>query len=152
MVNGIIKAPITISYLLTTDARLLAYPKTGTIVSLDHVAQALAMRPEITGIGRVLAIISQPKYAAKSAVTAAASDLAKLVAAPPTTTLFTTSYSQTTQSVADVAAFAKSRGDDIDTLTFTIPLVTGLVGLVLILVAAALLVWSRPRTGIAGQR
>ena len=86
------------------------------------------MRPDITGIGRVLAIISQPKYAAKSAVTAAASDLAKLIAAPPTTTLFTVSYSQTAHRSPTSRRSPSRRGDDIDTLTFTIPLIIGLVG------------------------
>jgi hypothetical protein len=148
VVNGIIRAPIPVGYLLTTDARLLVYPKTGTIVSADLVVQTLAMRPDITGIGRVLAIVSQPKYAARPAVAAASATLARLIAAPPTTTLLRTRYSQTPPSVASAAAFAKSRGDDIDTLTFTIPLVIGLVGLVLILAGAALLLWGRRRTRV----
>ena len=45
VVNGIIGAPITVDYLLTTDARLLVYPTTGTIVSLDHVDQTLDDAP-----------------------------------------------------------------------------------------------------------
>jgi len=145
VVKGIINAPITVGYLLTTDVTLLAYPKTGTIVSLDHVSQTLAMRPEIAGIGRVLAILSQAKYAAKPDVVAAAAQVAKLITAPPTTPLFTVSYAQTPQTVASVAAFAQSRGNDIDTLTVTIPLIVGLVGLVLILVAVAELIWDRRR-------
>ena len=64
VVDGILQAPQTISYLLATDVQLLVYPKTGTIVSAD-VRQTLEMRPDITGIDRVLAIISQPKYAGR---------------------------------------------------------------------------------------
>ena len=150
VVDGILKVPPTISYLLATDVQLLVYPKTGTIVSAD-VRQTLEMRPDITGIDRVLAIISQPKYAGRAALVAAAAELAKLIAKPPTTMLSTVSYSPTLQSVASVAAFAKSRGDDIDRLTVTIPLIIGLVGLVLILVGVALLVWSGRRTGGAAQ-
>ena len=145
VVKGIINAPITVGYLLTTDVTLLVDPKTGTIVSVDHVSQTLAMRPEIAGIGRVLAILSQAKYAAKPDVVAAAAQVAKLTTAPPTTPLFTVSYAQTPQTVASVAAFAQSRGNDIDTLTVTIPLIVGLVGLVLILVAVADLIWGRRR-------
>jgi len=145
VVKGIINAPITVGYLLTTDVTLLVYPKTGTIVSLDHASQTLAMRPEIAGIGRVLAILSQAKYAAKPDVVAAAAQVAKLITAPPTTPLFTVSYAQTPPTVASVAAFAQSRGNDIDTLTVTIPLIVGLVGLVLILVAVAELTWGRRR-------
>jgi Porin PorA len=145
VVKGIISAPITVGYLLTTDVTLLVDPKTGTIVSLENVGQTLAMRPEIAGIGRVLAILSQAKYAAKPDVVAAAAEVAKLITAPPTTPLFTVSYAQTPQTVASVAAFAESRGNDIDTLTVTIPLIVGLVGLVLILVAVAELIWGRRR-------
>ena len=61
--------------------------------------------------------------------------------------LSTISYSPTSQSIASVAAFAKSRGDDIDTLTVTIPLIIGLVGLVPLLAGVALLVWGGRRTG-----
>jgi Porin PorA len=145
VVKGIINAPITVGYLLATDVTLLVYPKTGTIVSVDHVSQTLAMRPEIAGIGRVLAILSQAKYAAKPDIVAAAAQVAKLITAPPTTPLFTVSYAQTPQTVGSVAAFAQSRGNDIDTLTVTIPLIVGLVGLVLILVAVAELIWGRRR-------
>lgn len=147
IVNGIIGAPITVDYRLTIDARLLVYPPTGTIVSLDHVDQTLDMSPDITGIGRVLAIISQPKYAANTTVMTAAAQLATLIAKPPTTTLATWTYQQDARSVATIAAFAKSRGDDINTLTFTIPLIIGLIGLVLMLVALALLAGSRRRAG-----
>jgi hypothetical protein len=145
VVKSIINAPMTVGYLLTTDVTLLVAPQTGTIVSLDQVSQTLAMRPEIAGIGRVMAILTQAKYAAKPDVVAAAAEVAKLIAAPPTTPLFTVSYAQTPQSVASVAAFAKSRGNDIDTLTVTIPLIVGLVGLVLILAALAELTWGRRR-------
>lgn len=144
-VNGIIGAPVTIGYLLSTDVTLLVDPATGTIVSVNHVTQTLAMRPEIAGIGRVLAILSQAKYAAKPDVVAAAAEVAKLITTPPTTPLFAVSYAQTPQSVASVAAFAKSRGNDITVLTVTIPLIVGLAGLVLILVAVAELIWGRRR-------
>jgi hypothetical protein len=142
VVNGIITAPMTIGYLLTSDVTLLVDPTTGTIVSSDRVSQTLAMRPEMTGVGRVLAILSQAKYATKPDIVAAAAEVAKLIAAPPTTPLFTVTYAQTPQSAASVATFAKSRGNNIDTLTVTIPLIVGLVGLVLILVAVAELTWS----------
>ena len=139
--------------MLTTTVELLVYPKTGTIVSLESVDQTLAMRPDIVGLGRVLAIMSQPKYA-DTLVATVAGQLANLVIAPPTTPVLTQHYTQQQdqQSVAAVAAVAKSRGDDIDTLTVTIPLIVGLVGLVLILVGVALLVWSRQRTGVAEAR
>ena len=107
------------------------------------------MSPDITGIGRVLAIVSQPKYAANTTVMTAAAELATLIAKPPTTALATWTYQQDARSVATVAAFAKSRGDDINTLTFTIPLIIGLIGLVLMLVAVALLAGSRRRVGAA---
>ena len=152
VVNPIFKA-IRIDYVLTTTVELLVYPKTGTIVSLESVDQTLAMRPDIVGLGRVLAIMSQPKYA-DTLVATVAGQLANLVIAPPTTPVLTQHYTQQQdqQSVAAVAAVAKSRGDDIDTLTVTIPLIVGLVGLVLILVGVALLVWSRQRTGVAEAR
>ena len=73
----------------------------------------------------------------------AAAQLATLIAKPPTTTLATLTYQQDARSVATIAAFAKSRGDDINTLTFTIPLIIGLIGLALMLVAVALLVQAR---------
>lgn len=145
-VNAFIQGPIGVSYLLTTDVRLLVYQQTGTIVSVRQATQSLAMRPDIAGIGRILQILTQPKYATRGSVPAAAAELAKLIAAPPTTTLFTTSYAQTASSAAAVAAFAKSRGDDIDTLTITIPLIIGLIGLVLILAAVFLLARGRRRS------
>jgi hypothetical protein len=153
VVNSTLNA-IRIDYVLTTTVELLVYPKTGTIVSLESVEQTLAMRPDIVGLGRVLAIMSQPKYATDTLVGTVADQLANLVIAPPTTPVLTQHYTQQQdqKSVAAVAAVAKSRGDDIDTLTVTIPLIVGLVGLVLILVGVALLVWGRRRTGVAEAR
>jgi len=142
-VNEFIQGPIAVSYLLTSDVQLLVYPATGTIVSVRQATQSLAMLPDIAGIGRIVQILSQPKYSGKTAVTAAAAELTKLIAAPPTTTLFTTSYAQDASSTAAVAAFAAARGSDISTLTFTIPLIIGLIGGVLILVGVVLLVQAR---------
>ena len=138
-VNTFIQGPVAVSYLLTSDVQLLVYPATGTIVSARQVTQSLAMRPDIAGACRIVQILSQAKYSGKTAVTAAAAVLTKLIAAPPTTTLFTASYAQDASSAAAVAAFAAARGNDISTLTFTIPLIIGLIGGVLILVGMVLL-------------
>lgn len=151
VVDGILLKPMPVSYLLSTQVQLQVYPKTGTIVSAD-VMQTLQMRSEIAGLQRVLAILST--YTGNATINGpggAISLLTKLATAKPTP-LFTAIYSPKPQSVASAAALAKSRGDDIDTLTVTIPLIIGLVGLVLILAGAALLVFSRRRAGLQDGR
>jgi hypothetical protein len=141
-VNAVLAAPIPLRYGLTVDSQLLVEPWTGTIVSRDHVDETLSQRPDIAGIGRVYAIITQPKYAAKNDVTTAAADLARLLGTPPTTTLFRESYTQTAPSVAAVADAAGRWANRIIWLTIVLPIVVGVLGLLLCL--AAVWRWRRP--------
>ena len=140
-VNALLAGPIPLTYQLSGDSRLLVEPRTGTIVSLDGVDHTLTEHPDFSGIGRIYAVISQDKYAAKPAVAAAAADLAHLLGAPPTTRLLTESYSQTPPSVDAVAADAASWAKRIVLLTVTLPVVLGILGLLLVLAAA----WMRRR-------
>jgi hypothetical protein len=118
-VNALLAGPIPLTYQLSGDNRLLVEPRTGTIVALDRVDLTIAEHPDFSGIGRIYAVISQDKYAAKPAVAAAAADLAHLLGAPPTTTLLTESYSRTPASVAATAADAASWANRILLLTVT---------------------------------
>lgn len=138
-VTAALAMPIPLDYRLAIDSQLSVEPWTGTIVSQDHVDEAVSERPDFAGIGRIYAIITQDKYAAKHDVTAAAADLARLLGTPPTTKLITETYVQTAPSTADVAAKAGQWADRIVLLTVILPIVLGVVGLLMCLTAGWLL-------------
>lgn len=142
VVNALLAAPIPLDYRMSLDDQLLVEPWTGTIVAREHVDETISLRPEPIGIGRIYAILTQPKYTGKADVTAAATDLARVLATPPTTKLITLSYAQTAQSSATVAAEAGHWASQIILLTITLPIVVGVGGLLLCL-AAAWMLWRR---------
>ena len=80
---------VPLTYSLTSDESLLVEPVTGVVVSLDRIAQTVAMTPELSGLGRLQLILGQPHYAGNPAVAAGAAALARLAAHPPSTAVAT---------------------------------------------------------------
>ena len=60
--------PVPIRYFVAADTRLLVEPTTGAIVSLDKIDQTLSALPDLTGLARLRAILSKPRYAASEIV------------------------------------------------------------------------------------
>jgi hypothetical protein len=131
-----LESSIPLTYQLRSDVSLLVEPRTGTIVSLDHVDETVSARPDIPGIGRLYAILVKPGDPNTQADrTTAAAVLAKLLNAPPVLPVLATSYTQAPASVGALAAQAGRWADEILVLTIVVPIVIGVLGLVLCLVA-----------------
>ena len=134
-VNALLAAPIPLRYQVSADSTLLVEPWTGAVVALEKLDETLTERPDVAGIGRIYAIVTQDKYAAKPDVTSAATDLARLFGAPPTTKLLTESLAQTPPSVAATAAAAGAWANQIIVLTVVLPIVVGVLGLLAVVAA-----------------
>jgi hypothetical protein len=133
---AMLTAPVPIKYLLSAKTRLLVEETTGAIVSLDRIDQTLSAAPDLsrlTGLGTMLA---KPEYAGNEAVQATRSALGKLDGAAPTQVLGL-EYSQTDQSVADIAAYVSDKADGIRVVETLIPVVLGIAGVIVLLGAVA---------------
>lgn len=135
LLSGLQKAPIPLAYELSADTQLLVEPRTGTIVSMDRVDETISARPDVTGLGRLYAILTQPTYATRPDVAAAATSLTQLLNAPPKIKMITESYAQTPPSVAALTASAGRWADQIVALTIVVPIVVGVLGLLLCVAA-----------------
>ncbi len=131
-IDNLLAAPIPLDYRLVVDTSLLVEPRSGAIVSLDRILQTISVRPNVSGLGRIQAILGQSKYTPNPAVTEGAAVLARLVAKPPTTKVFTVSYSQTPSSIADIASFTKVKAAKITLVTRTMPVIIALLGLLVL--------------------
>jgi hypothetical protein len=142
-VNDILNRPISLTYDLATDTSVAVEPRTGTIVSVNRARDVVTERPELTGLNRIYAIMTQPKYAGKPDVGTAAATLAKLSNAVPATQVLRQTYAETADSTATVAALARAWANRITVWTVILPLVLGGLG---VLLAATSAVWlSRGR-------
>ena len=142
-VSSILSKPVPLDYRLNVDTNFLVEPRTGAIVGLERINQLLKARPSVQGIGRIQAILAQPKYASKPAVVAGAAVVQRLVANPPETQIFRIDYGQTPASLDDLVTFADGRGDKITMVKTTIPLVLLGIGVVLAVVGLVLLLLGR---------
>jgi hypothetical protein len=135
LLTGLQKGPIPLAYELSADTQLLVEPHTGVIVSMDRVDETLSARPDVAGIGRLYAVLTQPTYASNPDVVAAATSFARLLAAPPKIKVIGESYAQTPSSVAALTSSAGRWADQIVALTIIVPIVVGILGLLLCLAA-----------------
>jgi hypothetical protein len=144
-VLSILSKTVKLNYSVDVDTRMLIDKRTGSIVDLKNITQTIYVSPDVAGIGRVQLILADQKYASKPAVATAAQVLNKLVTNPPRLKAFSYSYSQTPASVADIAKYAKSKGDQIDLAKKTVPLLLLVVGVVVLVIGVVLIVVTRRR-------
>jgi hypothetical protein len=136
---------ITLRYLVSVKTRLLVEPTTGAIVSLDNIDQTLSARPQFSGLTQIGAILNQPQYRTSPVIRTVGATLAKLATSAPTVKVFNINYGQTPASVANIASYANSKADSIDTVKTTIPLAILLVGV--LSAAIGLTMWLVDRRG-----
>jgi DUF3068 family protein len=137
--------PIGLRYVVSVKTRLLVEPTTGAIVSLDRIDQTLGVQPQFTALTQVAAILSKAEYRTAPVIQAVGATLTKLAKSPPTTRVFNINYGQTPASVADIASYAKSKADGINTVETTIPI--GLLVLGALTAAIGLIMWLLDRRG-----
>jgi hypothetical protein len=135
---------VPLKYSVSVTTRLLVEPATGAIVSLDSIDQTLNATPDFAGFAQLAAILSTPRLADLPAVQSATSALEGIAALPPVV-VFTMSYGQTPESVADFAAYAESKADEIALVERWIPIALAVLGAIA-LVAAAVMSRRQRRT------
>lgn len=133
---------VALDYRLDVATTLLVEPRTGAITDLAKIDQTLYAVPDLVGIRELQAIFDKPAYASKGLVVAAGQVMTKIITATPRLKVFNVTYSQTADSVANITSYAKSKGQQVDLVSRTIPLAILLAGVTaivsgLLLVAAA---------------
>jgi hypothetical protein len=144
-ITSILSQPVNLRYTVDVDTHLGIEQRTGAIVNLRKIDQTIYVSPDVTGIGRAQLILAEQKYADKPVVVAASPVLNKLVTSPPRLKAYSYAYSQTPASVADISSYAKDKGDQIDLVQRTVPLVLLIAGAVVLLVGVVLLFVTRRR-------
>jgi hypothetical protein len=144
-ITSILAQPVNLKYTVDVDTHLGIEQRTGAIVNLRKIDQTIYVSPDVTGIGRAQLILAEQKYAGKPVVVAASQVLNKLVTSPPRLKAYSYAYSQTPASVADISSYAKDKGDQIDLVQRTVPLVLLIAGGVVLVIGLALLFVARRR-------
>jgi hypothetical protein len=144
-IQAALAQPIGLRYMVSVKTRLLVEPTTGAIVSLDNINQTLSAQPELAGLTQIAAVLNQPQYRTLPVIRTVGATLTKLATSAPTVKVFNINYGQTPASVADIASYAKSKADSIDTVKTTIPLAILLVGA--LSAAIGLTMWLIDRRG-----
>jgi hypothetical protein len=144
-------APVPMAYSLSTDEVLRVEPVSGIAVAVERADQTVSMTPQISQLGRLQLILGQPRYAGKPVVATGAAALARLASHPPATPYARATYSQEARSVAQAAAYARSRAGAIQLWTRTVPLVLAVLGLIA-LVAGLVLGTRRRHSPARGLR
>jgi len=144
-IQSALAQPIALRYLVSVKTRLLVEPTTGAIVSLDKIDQTLSAQPQFSGLTQIAAVLNQPQYRTSPVVRTVGATLAKLATSAPTVKVFNINYGQTPASVANIASYANSKADSIDTVKTRIPLAILLLGA--LCAAIGLTIWLLDRRG-----
>jgi hypothetical protein len=144
-ITSVLSQPVNLKYTVDVDTHLGIEQRTGAIVNLRKIDQTIYVSPDVTGIGRAQLILAEQKYADKPVVVAASQVLNKLVTSPPRLKAYSYAYSQTPASVADISSYAKDKGDQIDLVQRTVPLILLIAGAAVLVVGVVLLFVTRRR-------
>jgi hypothetical protein len=153
LARSVLAQAVPLKYFVSVKTRLLVEPTTGAIVSLDKIDQTLSTAPDLTVFAKLSDILSQPPLADRPAVQDLRDTLAKL-ANPTPVQVLGMSYAQTPDSVADFAAYAKSKAADVKLVTTTVPVILGVLAGLALLAAAwmAMRDRRRPPTAASGAK
>jgi hypothetical protein len=127
---------VPLHYQVDIATTLLVDPRTGLICD-TQVNDTLYAIPDLAGVRQLLAVFSQPKYASNEVTRDGATFLTNVLAHTPRLQVLNTTYQQTPSSVAQFVSYAKSKGDRVDLVKHTVPLVLLVAGIV-VLVAGLL--------------
>jgi hypothetical protein len=135
--------PIPLQYVLTFSGEDSVEPDTGSIVEVRNVKETLGAKPNSPSLPIIVEVLA--KYQQVPEAKAAVAGLTKLAAAP--IPVFTNEFSQTPESVKEVANEIKDQRDKLTLAESTVP--TGLLigGIVLVLLAIALMFLPARRSG-----
>jgi hypothetical protein len=135
--------PIPLQYVYATSAQLLIEPTTGAIADIVSDVRAYSVRPSLTHLTAVLTPIlaAHQSNPVAARLIAAAGQLAGAPAQP----LYTLTFQQTPASAAATAATAGHNATLLNLVRVWIPIALGVIGLILVLIAALLIFTSRRR-------
>ena len=137
LVQTLLGQAVPVKYFVSVKTRLLVEPETGAIVSLDAIEQTLTAAPDLDGFAQLTGFLSAPPLSELPAVQKATDTVTALAEAPPAN-VFTLTYGQTPESVADFAAYAEDKAGEIELVETTIPLALGILA-ALVLAATAVM-------------
>jgi hypothetical protein len=133
--------PIKLDYLYSFSGSDSVEPSTGSIVEVSDVVETVYAAPDPTVLPQLKAILD--KYPGVQAAVDASAALGQLAANP--IKIFVNSYSQTPESVADIASTVKDKKAQKHLATSTIPNGLLIGGIVLAVVGVALAAAPRRR-------
>jgi len=143
-VSGLLAAPVPLHYTLHAATSLLVDPRTGTVVSLERVEQALGAAPDPARFRSIQTVLAQPQYANDPVLRLAGVAFGMVGRPRPTAPVLRMTYSQTPASVSALARFADSRGTKVDLVRRTVPLALLTTGL-LVLILGVVFVATGPK-------
>jgi len=124
---------IPLDYTMSADTSLLVEPRTGTIVSVENMAEAFSGHLDAARLRALTALFDNHRSSAGMQTGAAA--VAKL-AAVPDAPVFDLHYAQTPASVRTLSGYAANQRDWINRMTRVIPTTLFAVGIGLIALGA----------------
>ena len=145
MIQKLAQQPVKLVYLFKGSGADAAEVGTGGIVEVRDVTQTLAAAPDPTLLPTLTDLLG--RYTQVGGVPDAITNLQKLAAAP--IKVFDNKFSQTPESVKDIASSVSDLADQKDLAENTVPLIMRIVGAVLTVAGLALfLLWRKgPKRG-----
>jgi hypothetical protein len=135
--------PVKLDYLYSFSGSDFVEPETGSIVEVADVVETVYASPDPNVLPKLKAILD--KYPAVAPAVAASAALQKLAENP--IKVFVNSYSQTEESVADIASTVKDKRSQKKLATSTIPAGLLIGGIVLAVVGVALAAVPKRKKG-----
>jgi hypothetical protein len=144
LARTVLAQAVPLRYFVSVNTRLLVEPTTGAIVSLDSIDQTLSAAPDLQGFAKLAEILDTPPLADLPAAQQLRETFAAL-AAPEPVKVLAMKYGQTTESVADFAAYAKDKAAGITLVKTTIPLVLAILAGIALVAAGVMAARDRRR-------
>jgi hypothetical protein len=135
--------PVKLDYLYSFSGSDFVEPSTGSIVQVADVVETVYASPDPNVLPKLKAVLD--KYPAVQAAVDASAALQKLAENP--IKVFENSYSQTEESVADIASTVKDKKSQKQLATSTIPTALLIGGIVLAVVGIALAAVPKRKKG-----
>lgn len=145
-VEAVLSRPVTLHYYAFGSGLLAAQTRTGAIIKLQGVTDGIAVSPDTSGLRTLITVLSAHQSVA--GVPAALAALRHLASAPPQP-VYELRYTQTPASVAGMVGTTQSQLRQITVVTYVVPIVAGVLG-VLLLGAGVLLLRRRPPAPASG--
>ncbi len=130
----VMSSPVPLHYYAFSSGIVAVEPATGAVIDIKNAVDGIAYSPSTAGLKTLVTVLS--RHTNVAGVRGALRALRSLASGPPQP-VYELQYSQTPASVASMVSTAKSQADQINLVSFDIPLGVGILGGVLLLLGAA---------------